>query len=367
MELSIVLPCLNEADTLEKCILKAKSQINKNKIKGEIIISDNGSTDGSIEIARNNNVHIINVKEKGYGNAVRAGISAANGEYVLVADADDSYDLNEIPRFLKKAKMGFDLIQGCRFPSGGGNIEKNAMPISHRLFGNPFFTKISKLFYGLKYNDVYCGMKIIRKNFYNKLTFFSKGMIFCLEILIKFKVANARTDEIPITLYKDGRIKGSSHLKTVTDGIRTLKFILICCPKWFFFIPGSLMLLYSLLNLFISVIANKAGISTVNILEFGTFFIIGVQIIMLGLFSTIIAENLGVLKKNNLKGFFNIFTLKKSLLLNLIFLIVVYFLEFNGTTIYEKEIDDILFSFSKILSITIIFNSFFVSLLRIQD
>ena len=251
MNLSIVIPCLNEVETLQKCIDKINNNLKKNNINGEIIVSDNGSTDGSLEIAKKNNTKIVNVKEKGYGNVVRAGIKESTGEYIFIADADDSYDFNEIPRFYKKIKEGYDIIQGCRLPRGGGKIEKGAMPLSHKYIGNPFFTFLSKIIYKLPFNDVYCGMKIIKKTFFDKLEFFSGGMVFCLEILIKSIINNAKTSELPIILYKDGRIKGKSHLKTIKDGLLTLKFILICSPKWIYVVPSLLLLSLLISHIFL--------------------------------------------------------------------------------------------------------------------
>ena len=205
MDLSIVIPCLNEADTLEICIKKSLKKIKELNIQGEIIIADNGSNDGSIEITKKYDVVLVNVSKKGYGHAIHSGILVAKGKYVLVADADNSYDFNEIPKFYSTIKNNFDLVQGCRLPSGGGKINPGAMPVSHRLIGNPFFTKLAKIFYNVPFNDIYCGMKIFKKSFYDNLNFFSGGMIYNIEVLLKFYVAGAKIYEIPITLHKDGR------------------------------------------------------------------------------------------------------------------------------------------------------------------
>ena len=145
MDISVVLPCLNESETLSTCIKKANNQIKKLGIKGEIIIADNGSDDGSIEISKKLGARVINVKNKGYGNAVRAGIKNAKGKYILIADADDSYNLNDLPKFYKKIKNGFDIIQGCRLPKGGGKIINGAMPITHKFIGNPLFSFLTKV------------------------------------------------------------------------------------------------------------------------------------------------------------------------------------------------------------------------------
>ena len=244
MDLSVVIPCLNESETLAICIKKAKNQIDKLNINAEIIVSDNGSSDGSQEIALNLGVKVSNCVKKGYGCAIINGINDSKGDYILIADADDSYDFNDLPKFYNEIKKGYNLVQGCRMPVGGGKIEKGAMPLSHRIIGNPFFSKLVKIFYDVKFNDVYCGMKIIDNEFFKNAKFFSDGWIFALEILIKSKTMKAKVTEIPITLYKDGRINSKSHLKTIKDGLKTLKFILISSPKWIFFFPSIFFLYY---------------------------------------------------------------------------------------------------------------------------
>ena len=235
MELSVIIPCLNEEETLGICLEKATKTLNENNVEYEIIVADNGSDDDSIEIANKfSNVKVINVKKRGYGIALRTGISSANGKYILMADADDSYDFKDIMKFLNKTRSGYQLVQGCRFPSGGGKIEKGAMPLSHRIFGNPLLSKIAKTIYGIPFNDIYCGMRCFEKEIYFKKNYFSKGMTFAVENLIKLFSSGAKSTEVPITLYKDGRIKNQSHLKTISDGLQTLKLLLICSPKWLY-------------------------------------------------------------------------------------------------------------------------------------
>lgn len=362
MELSIVIPCLNEAETLQTCINKIKNQLTENKILGEIIIADNGSTDGSIDIAKKNNVKIVNVNIKGYGSAVRSGIERAIGEYILIADADDSYDFNDLNKFFIKIKEGYDLVQGCRLPSGGGKIEKNAMPISHRLIGNPFFSYLSKFLFKLTINDVYCGMKIIKKETYKKMFFYSTGMVFCLEILIKFQQFKYKLAEIPITLYKDGRVKGRSHLKTISDGLKTLKFLLIFSPKWIFFFPGILLLSLGNLDLLYKLLIqnNIKSIITPLILIF-----LGMQIIMLGFYSSIRSETLGFVENKFLKKFFNFFSLKKSIFISLMgcsfsFLLFKNYIEneINNTQLFTINLMIL------VIFISLLFNSLFVSLLK---
>ena len=368
MDLSIVMPCLNESETLETCINKAKTQIEKLNINGEIIVADNGSTDGSIQIAKKNGANVINVSKKGYGIAVRSGIQAATGKYILIADADDSYDLNDIPKFLNKISEGFDLVQGCRLPIGGGKISKDAMPLSHKYIGNPFFSYLTKKFYNVPFNDVYCGMKIIRKETLKKINFFSSGMVFCLEILIKYCVNKLKVSEVPITLYKDGRIKGKSHLKTISDGLKTLKFLLIFTPKWVYFFPSIFFLISSIVLIFFS-IKNIFVLDIFGLYLVSSFLIfLSIQIFMLGLYSTLRAESLGFIKDNNMKKFFNFFSLRKSLFFNLTGIFFTFLMFFTN---YINLLDDqnslLLSTLFVITFITLIFNSFFIALLRIDE
>ena len=226
---------MNEVETIGICITKSLKSIKKNNIKGEVVVADNGSTDGSLDIAKKLGARIINVKNRGYGSALIAGIKNAKGKYVIMADADNSYDFSILDKFYKKLLEGYDLVQGCRFPIGGGKIEKNAMPISHKYFGNPFLSFVSKLFFSLPFNDVYCGFRGFNRKKFLELDHFSNGMVFAIENLIKFKISGAKCAEIPITLYKDGRKKGKSHLNTISDGWNTLRFLMVTCPKWVYF------------------------------------------------------------------------------------------------------------------------------------
>jgi len=364
MDLSVVIPCLNESETLQICINKIKKQLSENDINGEIIVADNGSTDGSIEIAKKNNVKIINVQPKGYGNALRNGINNANGKYIFVADADNSYDFNEIKRFYNKIIEGYDLVQGCRLPSGGGKIEKGAMPITHRLIGNPLFSFLTKKLFKLKINDVYCGIKIFRRDAYKKMFFFSTGMVFCLEILIKFNQFKYKVCELPTTLYKDGRIKGRSHLKTVSDGLKTLKFLLIFSPKWLFFFPATILLVYSTVSIFHQIF--NPNIINIKQLYLSLASIhIAIQVTMLGLYSYLRSEDLGFLRSQRLKILFNFFTLKKSIIISLIgILFSVLNYSFNATHFLNDVNKFIISLFLFLIFINLLFNSLFVALLK---
>ena len=365
MDLSVVIPCLNESETIATCIEKAKKEIQKLNISAEIIVSDNGSTDGSIQISERMGAKVFPCLEKGYGSAVINGINNSQGKYILIADADDSYNFEDLPIFYNKINKGYDLVQGCRMPSGGGKIEKGAMPISHRIIGNPMFSFLGKIFYSLPFNDVYCGMKILRKNFFKNANFFSKGMVFCLEILIKSKVLNAKVSEVPITLFKDGRKNAKSHLKTISDGLKTLKFVLICCPKWLYFFPSlfffhTVPMTYLVLDRLSSF--EMFEIVSVNIV----LFFLSFQFFMLGLFASLRAKQLGLYNGKWLSTFFNIFNLKFAFFTSAFLIIGSILMQLTGVQIFTGEINFIFLNFLIFFSINLIANSLVISLLSLD-
>ena len=242
IEVSVVIPCLNEADTLETCIVKARRALCKNNIRGEIIVADNGSTDGSPAIASRMGARVVHVKRAGYGSALMGGMAAARGGLIIMGDADDSYDFLEIPRFVEKLRSGFDLVLGCRLPSGGGAVQPGAMPFLHRWLGNPVLSGMTRKMFHAPIHDVYCGMRGFTKALYNSLDQRCTGMEFAPEMIIKASLFGARIAEVPITLYPDGRKSHAPHLRTFRDGWRTLRFFLLYSPRWLFLIPGLLLI-----------------------------------------------------------------------------------------------------------------------------
>ena len=238
VEISIVMPCLNEADTLAVCIKKALAAIDEHGIRAEIIVADNGSTDGSQQIAASLGARVVPVTMRGYGSALMGGIEAARGRYILMGDADDSYDFGEVPKFLEKLREGYDMVQGCRLPAGGGTVMPGAMPGLHRWWGNPMFSALARHWFNVQVNDVYCGLRGFTKEFYTGLRQRCIGMEFATEMIIKGSLYGARIAEVPITLYPDGRLAHPPHLRTFRDGWRTLRFFLLYSPRWLFLIPG---------------------------------------------------------------------------------------------------------------------------------
>jgi glycosyltransferase involved in cell wall biosynthesis len=248
VELSVVMPCLNEADTIEICVRKAMRSLAEHNINGEVVVADNGSTDGSQAIARGLGARVVDVTEKGYGAALQGGIAAARGKYVLMGDADDSYDFLELPKFVEKLREGYDLVQGCRLPSGGGTVKPGAMPFLHRWWGNPQFSFLARWWFKAPINDIYCGMRGFTKDCYRRLALRCTGMEFATEMIIKASRYEAKIAEVPITLHPDGRKAHAPHLKTFRDGWRTLRFFLMVAPRWMFLEPGRLLVFLGLMG-----------------------------------------------------------------------------------------------------------------------
>lgn len=247
-ELSVVMPCLNEADTLRVCIDKALRAMREHGIDGEVVIADNGSTDGSQAIAIAAGARVVPVAEKGYGFALMGGIAAARGRYVLMGDADDSYDFLELPGFVDRLREGYELVQGCRLPSGGGTVLPGAMPVLHRWWGNPMFSLLTRWWFRSPVHDVYCGMRGFTRAWYQGLDQRCGGMEFATEMIVKASLTGARISQVPITLHPDGRRAHPPHLKTFRDGWRTLRFFLLYSPRWLFLVPGLVLGLLGLVG-----------------------------------------------------------------------------------------------------------------------
>lgn len=239
MEVSILMPCLNEARTLPACITKARGFLDRYKIDGEVIIADNGSVDGSVEVATGLGARVVPVPVRGYGSALAAGIAAAKGEFVIMGDSDDSYDFSALWPFVEKLREGFDLVMGNRFRGG---IAPGAMPLSHRYFGNPMLTAVGRRFFNSDTcGDFYCGLRGFRRDAVRRLNLQSPGMEFALEMLIKAGMNGLRITEVPTTLSPDGRDR-PPHLRSYRDGWRSLRLYLLMSPRWFFAVPGVALL-----------------------------------------------------------------------------------------------------------------------------
>jgi hypothetical protein len=239
MEVSILMPCLNEALTLPACIQKAQTFLRRHAIDGEVIVADNGSTDGSVEIAQRLGARVVPVPVRGYGAALAAGVAAARGKFVIMGDSDDSYDFSSLQPFVDKLREGYDLVMGNRFTGG---ILPGAMPTSHRYFGNPLLSAIGRLFFRCKTcGDFYCGLRGFRKTAIQRLDLQSPGMEYALEMIIKAGMHGLQLTEVPTKLHPDGRDR-APHLRRYRDGWRSLRLYLLMSPRWFFALPGLLLL-----------------------------------------------------------------------------------------------------------------------------
>ncbi len=317
LELSVVIPCLNEAGTIQHVLETAQRVITEHHISAEIVVADNGSTDGSQATAASLGARVVPVTRRGYGSALMAGIEAARGKYVIMGDADASYDFSEIPRFLDKLREGYDLVQGCRFESGGGQILPGAMPALHRWWGNPMFSRLAKWWFRVPVNDVYCGLRGFTREHAARLDLRSLGMEFAVEMIIKSSLHGARIAEVPITLHPDMRQDRLPHLRTFRDGWRTLRFFLMSSPRWLFIIPGLLLIFAGLVGYALAMPGVTIGRMTfdAHTLLFGTLALIsGYQSLMFGTMAKTFAMSEGLLPRDDATERFNQrFTLERGL------------------------------------------------------
>lgn len=381
VEVSVVMPCLNEVDTLETCIKKAQYALSQNNISGEIVIADNGSTDGSLETASRMGARVILVEAKGYGNALMGGISAAQGKYIIMGDADDSYDFLEIPRFVEKLRQGFDLVQGCRLPSGGGRVLPGAMPFLHRWLGNPLFSRMARWMFRSPIHDVYCGLRGFTKELYLGLNQRCTGMEFATEMIINASLRDGRIAEVPITLHPDGRKSHAPHLKTFRDGWRTLRFFLIYSPRWLFLVPGGLLILLGAIGYALALpgtVLRGVTFDAHTLLFASLFVLLGYQSVLFSVFAKTFAISEGLLPEDPaMTRFFRLVNLERGLLVGVTALLVggalllmaihIWWLTGFGSLDYAKTMRLVIpGSTLAALGFQTILSSFFVSLLGIH-
>ncbi len=324
IELTILMPCLNEEKTLETCIKKAFSYLKSSKIKGEILIADNGSTDNSLKIAKKNKVRIINVTEKGYGSALIHGIKAANGKFIIMGDCDDSYDFTNLDEFVNKLREGYDLVMGDRFKGG---IEKGAMSFSHRYIGNPILSFLGRLFYHSKIKDFHCGLRGFNKEKILTLNLQCPGMEFASEMVVKAEINNLKIAQVPTTLKKDGRDR-KPHLNTFRDGFRHLKFLIINAPKWLFLLPGLILILLGLLGTALLVnghinLTDSYSLGINTMLYSSSFIIIGILLCMFFVLDKLYSYNMKlILKLDNFTKTMSKIKTYKLVLLGILLLLI---------------------------------------------
>ncbi|MCI0352973.1 MAG: glycosyltransferase family 2 protein [Acidobacteriales bacterium] len=238
IEVSVVMPCLNEAKTVGVCVAKAKACLERLGVAGEVVIADNGSTDGSQAIAKEHGARVVNVERKGYGSALQGGIASARGRFIIMGDADDSYDFTNLGPFVERLRAGDELVMGNRFKGG---IKPGAMPWLHRYVGNPVLSGILNLFFRTPVKDAHCGLRGFRKDSYEKLRLATPGMEFASEMVVKASLLKQKISEVPTTLSPDGRDR-PPHLRSFRDGWRHLRFLLLMCPLWLYLIPATALL-----------------------------------------------------------------------------------------------------------------------------
>ena len=296
-ELTVLMPCLNEAETLGICITKAQSYLSRSGVEGEIVIADNGSTDGSQQIAKALGARVIDVAERGYGSALIAGIEASRSRYVIMGDSDDSYDFSRLEQFVDALRKGNDLVIGNRFKGG---IAPGAMPPLHRYLGNPVLSGIGRLFFKINIGDFHCGLRGFSRDAVAALQLQCKGMEFASEMIVKASLRGLTIAEVPTTLSPDGRSR-PPHLRSWRDGWRHLRFLLLFSPRWLFYYPGLILVLLGVMGqIMIGPGPLRIGELTLDVhtmLYAAAATIVGTQLIMFAVFGRIIAVNQGVLPR----------------------------------------------------------------------
>jgi len=295
VELTVVMPCLNESETVATCVRKAIGFLADAGISGEVVVADNGSTDGSQRLAEEAGARVVPVCDKGYGNALMGGIEAARGKYVIMGDADDSYDFTNLMPFVEELRNGADLVMGNRFKGG---IAPGAMPPLHRYLGNPVLSFVGRLFFRSKIGDFHCGLRGFNRDSVLALGLQATGMEFASEMVVKAALAGQRVTEVPTTLAKDGRSR-PPHLHTWRDGWRHLRFLLLFSPRWLFFLPGLALLIAGLVIGGV-VIPHPFKIGTVTfdvdtLVAASAMVVVGVQAVLFWLFTQVYAGSEGFL------------------------------------------------------------------------
>lgn len=323
MELTILMPCLNEAETLGECIQKAKNFLKKEGIKGEVLISDNGSNDGSQTIAANLEARVVNATQRGYGAALINGIAHAQGKYIIMGDADASYDFSNLMPFVEKLRDGYDLIMGNRFE---GEIKPGAMPFLNKYLGNPVLSFVGRLFFKVPLGDFHCGLRGFNKDAIQSLGLQTPGMEFASEMVVKSSLKNLKMAEVPITLSPDGRSR-PPHLRKWRDGWRHLRFLLLSSPNWLFLFPGLGLALIGLIMMLLTMFEPlKIGkiVFDINTLLFASaFMIVGCQCVFFAICSNIIRNlQLQLDYGRKLEMIIKNFTLERGIITGLIFVIL---------------------------------------------
>jgi glycosyltransferase involved in cell wall biosynthesis len=378
IELSVVMPCLNERETVGVCIRKAMVALRDAGIPGEVIVADNGSTDGSIELALAEGARVVNIEQKGYGSALKGGILAARGKYVLMADSDDSYEFSHAPRFVQQLRTGSDLVMGNRFQGG---ISDKAMPFLHRYLGNPVLSGIGRLFFGSPVGDFHCGMRGFRRDSFLQMDIRSTGMEFASEMVVKATLMRMKVSEVPTTLNPDGRNR-PPHLRTWRDGWRHLRFLLMYSPRWLFLYPGILLMLVGLAGCVLLLPGRRVfhgiGLDVHTLLYAFVAILLGFQLIAFATFTKVFAITEGLLPEDpRLSRMFRWVTLETGLVVGgllillgvggSIFAVSGWAKESFGALDIEHTLRIVMPSvFALTMGVQITFSSFFLSILGLR-
>ncbi len=317
LELTILMPSLNEAETIGACVEQALASLTALGLRGEVLVADNGSTDGSVGIAQKLGARVVNIPRKGYGNALRGGVEAARGRWIIMGDSDRSYDFSKLGAFVEKFRQGYELVMGCRMPYGGGTIMPGAMPWKHRWIGNPVLSFVGRLFFKCPVTDFHCGLRGMTRAAFEKMQLKTTGMEFASEMVIKATLRQLRITEVPITLHKDGRSR-APHLRSWRDGWRHLRFMLLFSPRWLFVWPGLLLLVIGL-GLFVPlslgpVQIGKIQFNTNTLLVAGMMVIVGFQILFFGVFTKLYCVARGLMPDSQrFSSLFGLYSLERGI------------------------------------------------------
>jgi glycosyltransferase involved in cell wall biosynthesis len=375
-DVSVVIPCLNEANSIGICVGKAMQAFRAAGLRGEVVVADNGSTDGSVEIAEKLGARVVQVAQRGYGSALRAGIAASRGGFIIMGDADDSYDFSEVPRFVEMWRQGYEVVMGNRFR---GEIKRGAMPWHHKYIGNPALSTVLNLFFHAGIGDSHCGMRGFTRAVYDRMDLRSTGMEFASEFVIKAAQLRAKVAEIPITLWPDKRGR-PPHLRSFRDGWRHLRFMLLYAPNWLFLLPGASLVAAGLFLVFWllpgpRVVTPRVTLD-VHTMIFGVIFtLLGVQILSIGAFAKVFSYAERFDRGNvSLKRLLTHVTLESGLLLGAgLFLTgfagcawVVWGWVSSGFGPLQEVRQVLFWSMWLFIGIQVIFASFFLSMLGIS-
>jgi glycosyltransferase involved in cell wall biosynthesis len=376
VDVSVVIPCLNEANSLGICVQKAQKALANAGLRGEVVVADNGSTDGSVGIAERLGARVIPVAQLGYGAALKAGIRAARGAFIIMGDADDSYDFADVPRFVEKWHEGNEVVMGNRF---AGEIKPGAMPWHHKYIGNPGLTALLNLFFHSGIGDTHCGMRGFTREVFERMDVRSSGMEFASEFVIKAAQIGAKTSEIPITLWKDKRGR-PPHLKSFRDGWRHMRFMLLYAPNWLFILPGGLLMAAGLfLTCWLLPGPRKIPhhvVLDVHTMIFGVIFtLLGAQILAIGAFAKVFSYAERFDRNNfSLKRLLKRVTFESGLLLGGALFVggfagcayIAWKWAASGFGPLQQVREVLFWSMWLFLGVQIIFSSFFLSMLGIS-